>query len=94
MTKYRVELRRQVRQVAQLYVDKKSVERAEQYALGLVDSNHSNAAIWHDLSVVKNTLEATAQKSEDVDRRDKDWRYDRDAEDERRKRDAAEGFDE
>jgi hypothetical protein len=62
MTKYRVELTRTVRQGATLYVDANSAEEAE----AIASSDH---AIWHDQRVVKNTLEAHAQRSEDVDRR-------------------------
>ena len=63
MTKYRVELKRTVRQEAVLYVDAKSADAA-------IETMQSQDAIWHNIGPVKNTFEAHAERSEDVDQRD------------------------
>ena len=87
MTKYRVELTRQVWQRATLYVDAHSPTNA-------IDNAPSAQAIWHDDREVKNTFDAHAYRSEDVDQRDYDAEADeREAEDQQRVRDAREGFE-
>ena len=80
MSKYRVTLRRQVWQEATLYVDAASAMEAETMV--------GHAAIWHDISAVKNTFEAHAQRSEDVDTRYADEVH------EKYKADAQEALDE
>ena len=71
-----------------MYVDAASAAEAE----AMVDSGwiyvHEAPAIWHDISVVKNTFEAHAQRSEDVDTRYADEVH------EKYKADAQEALDE
>lgn len=101
MTKYRVTLKRQVWQEAQVYVDARN-----EIAACTVSAD---GAIWHDTHIVKNTFEAHAWRSEDVDRRLADGgtqasdlrvrvseaaEYDEAAKAAQRISDAKEGFDE
>ena len=74
MTKYRVELTRQVWQRATLYVDAHSPTNA-------IDNAPSAQAIWHDDREVKNTFDAHAYRSEDVDQRQRDEAHDKHVED-------------
>lgn len=101
MPKYSVLLTRQVEQVARVYVNATDAEEAQVYALELCDLTHEDGGVraWHESGDEPHSYSAEAELSEVVDCRytsaapvpdnTAEW-----AEHERRKRDAAEGFDE